>query len=441
MGKFWKSVGKAIASIPIVGNAIKGVKKTAATVKKEVKKVAQKVETAFNELKESAEELLEELEEAVEEALGKVTTYARKLKNNLEELALVQWVKNDAKNFVLSAYKKTKNWVKGGWKEGLSMGLDFLPIVGNIKASYESAYGKDPITGRKLSTAERAIAGAAILGGPLVKGAKHLGKGALKIIPGSDKLVQGVSKSFTKVKEGGKQIIDKVAVKAKELKAEANVMMAKAKQGIQEQMDHLGGLLRRNDPIPATAGGPSVKNVPVKDRDSTVQRSTGNSSGARGSVKGSVNANHPIRTYRNADLKKLEEKYTADPRITIEMPYVGKGKPGTNAEGWLRDKDFYWKEIMNKYPETLSKANKQKIDLGFSPINDKTFREHFPQYDMKELYNDKLIHHHVGGGGQAVAVPSKLHPGTGGIHNAEKAAGVWGNDSEYAKLLEKFLNK
>lgn len=28
-----------------------------------------------------------------------------------------------------------------------------------------------------------------------------------------------------------------------------------------------------------------------------------------------------------------------------------------------------------------------------------------------------------------------------GIHNAEKSAGVWGNDSEYAELLEKFLNK
>nr|WP_235988870.1 hypothetical protein [Aquibacillus kalidii] len=31
------------------------------------------------------------------------------------------------------------------------------------------------------------------------------------------------------------------------------------------------------------------------------------------------------------------------------MPYVGKGKAGTNSEGWLRDKDFYWKEIMNKH--------------------------------------------------------------------------------------------
>ncbi|MFZ0577101.1 MAG: hypothetical protein WAM41_06280 [Psychrobacillus psychrotolerans] len=108
---------------------------------------------------------------------------------------------------------------------------------------------------------------------------------------------------------------------------------------------------------------------------------------------------------------------------------------------WLRDKDYYWKEIISKHPESLSKANTQKINLGFSPINDKVFREHFPQYDIKELNNDTLIHHHIGGGGQAVAVPSKLHPGTGGIHNVEKTAGVWGNDSEYAELLEKFINK
>ncbi|MGY3312844.1 putative ribonuclease toxin of YeeF-YezG toxin-antitoxin module [Peribacillus simplex] len=160
-------------------------------------------------------------------------------------------------------------------------------------------------------------------------------------------------------------------------------------------------------------------------------------------VSGNVRSNpdHKIRTYRNADLKRLEKKYTADPRLTIEMPYVGKGKRSTNSEGWLRDKDYYWKEVMNKNPEYLSKMNIQKIELGFSPVNDKKFREHFPQYDIKELYNDTLIHHHIGGGGQAVAVPAKLHPGSGGIHNAEKAAEVWGNDSSYAELLEKFLNK
>ncbi len=158
-------------------------------------------------------------------------------------------------------------------------------------------------------------------------------------------------------------------------------------------------------------------------------------------VKKIGDINDPIRTYRGADLGKLEAKYTADPRLTVEMPYVGKGQKNTNAEGWLRDKDFYWKEMLEKYPEAFNRSNRQKIELGFAPINNPTFRKHFPQYDLKELYNDTLIHHHIGGGGQAVAVPSKLHPGLGGIHNAEKSAGVWGNDQKYAELLEKFLEK
>lgn len=165
------------------------------------------------------------------------------------------------------------------------------------------------------------------------------------------------------------------------------------------------------------------------------------SKGTGETVKKIGDINDPIRTYRGADLGKLEAKYTADPRLTVEMPYVGKGQKNTNAEGWLRDKDFYWKEMLEKYPEAFNRSNRQKIELGFSPINNPTFRKHFPQYDLKELYNDTLIHHHIGGGGQAVAVPSKLHPGLGGIHNAEKSAGVWGNDQKYAELLEKFLEK
>ncbi len=32
--------------------------------------------------------------------------------------------------------------------------------------------------------------------------------------------------------------------------------------------------------------------------------------------------------------------------------------------------------------------------------------------------DNKLIHHHIGGGGQAAAVPATVHNGYGGIHNA-----------------------
>ncbi|WP_052344263.1 pre-toxin TG domain-containing protein [Bacillus ndiopicus] len=302
MGKFWKSIGKAIASIPFVGNAIKSAKKGAQTIKKEAKKLAQKVETKLGELKESAEELLEELEESVEEALGKVTTYARKLKNNLDELALVQWLKKDAKTFVLAAYKKTKNWVKGGWKEGVSMIVDFCPGLGNLKGAYEAAYGKDPITGRKLSKAERAISGAAIIGGPFVKGAKHLGKGAMKIIPGSSKLADTLSKPLTKLKEGGKQVVEKVTAKAKELKAQANTAMAQMKQKIQTGMDKLGDMLNGNKPLLATAGANGMKTGAKKESDSLVQMSTNKSGGSEKGVTGNLKFTPDLENHiRNTD--------------------------------------------------------------------------------------------------------------------------------------------
>ncbi|WP_339223111.1 hypothetical protein [Paenibacillus sp. FSL H8-0332] len=212
-----------------------------------------------------------------------------------------------------------------------------------------------------------------------------------------------------------------------------------ALQGIKQKLPDLGRAVQTPEgfvfKIGEIQGTPAMPKTPVQQRYMEGVGGGGNRVGGIGEI------DHPIRTYRNADLKKLEAKYAADPKLTVEMPYEGKGKYGTNSEGWLRDKDYYWKVVMEKYPESISKSNKQKIELGFSPINDKQFREHFPQFNIKELNNDTLIHHHIGGGGQAVAVPSKLHPGSGGIHNIEKEAGIWGNDSQYAELLEKFLNK
>lgn len=60
--------------------------------------------------------------------------------------------------------------VYNSFKEGGCKGVHLrrcglYSLVGNAKALYESAIGKDPITGRKLSKAERAISAAAVLGG------------------------------------------------------------------------------------------------------------------------------------------------------------------------------------------------------------------------------------------------------------------------------------
>lgn len=59
---------------------------------------------------------------------------------------------------------------------------------------------------------------------------------------------------------------------------------------------------------------------------------------------------------------------------------------------------------------------------------------------LKVLGGDKLVHH-IGGGGQAFPVPQKLHPGSGGIHNIEKEAGIWGKDKIYSELLQKLIKE
>ncbi|WP_078576500.1 T7SS effector LXG polymorphic toxin [Salipaludibacillus agaradhaerens] len=70
----------------------------------------------------------------------------------------------------------TVDFFKDNPAEGISMGADFTPVVSNLKAGYETVWGVDPITGRELETWERVLAGASVIGGPLLKGAKRGGK-------------------------------------------------------------------------------------------------------------------------------------------------------------------------------------------------------------------------------------------------------------------------
>ncbi|WP_412766282.1 pre-toxin TG domain-containing protein [Sutcliffiella cohnii] len=60
--------------------------------------------------------------------------------------------------------------------ETVSAILDFLPLIGNLKAASEAYLGYDPLTGRKLENWERGVAAAAILGGGAV------GRGDRKVV-------------------------------------------------------------------------------------------------------------------------------------------------------------------------------------------------------------------------------------------------------------------
>lgn len=108
------------------------------------------------------------------------------------------------------------------------------------------------------------------------------------------------------------------------------------------------------------------------------------------------------------------------------MEFKGAGESGANAAGWERNAKVHFSKLLEKNPEYWSERNTQLIKKGLAPEVDEQFAEHFSQYG--DYLEDRLIHHHIGGGGQAVAVPESLHPGFGGIHNVEKNIGIRGND-------------
>lgn len=151
-----------------------------------------------------------------------------------------------------------------------------------------------------------------------------------------------------------------------------------------------------------------------------------------------------VRLYRAVQekLQNIDPKYVADRRLVVDMPFVGKG-PSANSAGWVRDRNYYWREIMRRHPEAFSPRNRAilagKIPGVSSPTNDSTFRAVFKQYDVRGLRGETLVHHHIGGGGQAAALPYPLHKGSGDVHNVEKAIGIYGGENEMAARLAALL--
>lgn len=83
----------------------------------------------------------------------------------------------------------------------LSLGVDFIPVVGNIKGGYEAIGGVDPVTGEELSGTERVLAGFGIIFGGLSKlfskGIKTTGKFVKGTVKNSD-IAQSIAKALEK---------------------------------------------------------------------------------------------------------------------------------------------------------------------------------------------------------------------------------------------------
>ncbi len=122
--------------------------------------------------------------------------------------------------------------------------------------------------------------------------------------------------------------------------------------------------------------------------------------------------------------KKTGAAYTLRQRdsLNVEMPFRGQGMSKTNSQGWLRDSNYYFSKLKAEHPEMISKKNALRIDSNEAPVVDAKMVKEIPEWEPYR--GQSLIHHHVGGDGEAVAVPEDIHPGYGEIHNHEKAAGI-----------------
>ena len=192
------------------------------------------------------------------------------------------------------------------------------------------------------------------------------------------------------------------------------------------------------------AGKFSKASTATKDDAYQLAKGSGGSGVSKeGSVaKGTGDIDNPIRTYRGVELQNIDPVYIADRRTVVEMPFVGKGEKYTNAEGWRRDLKYFWSELLDRHPEAFSPNNRAIIEgrnpFTDSPVNDKVFREYFSQYDVKGV-RGQISSSSYWWRWTSISSAPKLHPGSGGIHNIEKEAGIWGKikfiQSYYRNLL------
>jgi hypothetical protein len=125
--------------------------------------------------------------------------------------------------------------------------------------------------------------------------------------------------------------------------------------------------------------------------------------------------------------------------LVVPMRFKGREKSTSNSQGWERNSSYYFTQLQNSHPEYFGRKNTARISQGTSPRIDAQFTKNFPQY--KGYENEVLIHHHVGKDGQAVALPSSVHKGSGEIHIHENRLGITRNAQDFSKRCQVACNE
>lgn len=157
----------------------------------------------------------------------------------------------------------------------------------------------------------------------------------------------------------------------------------------------------------------------------------------------------PIKAYDGIPDARLDEVHTTqngktytircDEKLMVDMNFMGKNQSTSNSQGWERNSGKYFQQLYQNHPEMFSTKNVARIQNKQAPIVDQKMIAHNPQF--AQFKGEALVHHHIGGDGQAVALPKSMHTGYGEIHNHEKKAGVTQNAKDFSQKCDNYAQK
>jgi RHS repeat-associated protein len=112
-----------------------------------------------------------------------------------------------------------------------------------------------------------------------------------------------------------------------------------------------------------------------------------------------------VVAHNNCQTSAVPDSYI-NSRYTISM--VGApARSATNAAGFARNGPWFWRQMLKQHPELFSDANAALIRRGRAPVIDATWVAGNPTH--QSFLGDTLIHHHIGQGGIATALPQRVH--------------------------------
>jgi len=119
---------------------------------------------------------------------------------------------------------------------------------------------------------------------------------------------------------------------------------------------------------------------------------------------GAVRAGAPPAASFKGHISVLPESYFS--KVAIDMRNAPP-RSGTTISGIPRNHVYFWRQMKTAKPEYLSSKNSLAIKRGKAPTVDETWTQHNPQH--LRFMNSTLVHHHIGQGRYAVAVPDPVH--------------------------------